>query len=152
MYVPNYLTLLENAGTVDGWPKWVDTDGKTFAVEQIKAGLQVFGQMDLDLARRCIFDDHAAYRLTGLTRPASLQGVALWDAIYAVTYRALAAAGSKAVYIGDTPDTGKKFLAQLSPRKWAVMQVNTDGTLRSISPACDKDTARKYLSGELKAA
>jgi hypothetical protein len=56
------------------------------------------------------------------------------------------------VYVGDTADTGKKFLAQLSPRKWTVMQVNTDGTLRSVSPATDKETAQKYMSGELKAA
>lgn len=149
MHVPGYLTLLENAGTIDGWPKWVDNDGKQFAVVQIRAGLVCYGQMDLDLARRCIFDDHFANRLTGCTKPACLRDVALWDAIYAVTYRALAAAGSKAVYIGDTPETGKTFLTQLSPRKWTVMQTQPDGSLVAVAPATDRQTAQKYLSGEL---
>ena len=94
-YVPSHLEVLDKSGTVDGWPKWVDEDGKRYAVDQIKAGFAKYGQLDLDLAQRCIFDDWAG---TGVSKPSNLTGVALWDARYAVTHRALLAANATQVW------------------------------------------------------
>lgn len=89
MYVPSYLEYLDRSGTVDGWPKFVTDDAKKFAVEMVRRGFAKFGNyMTLDLASECIFKD--AVREKGETRPECLK-LGLWDAIYAVTYRALLA-------------------------------------------------------------
>ncbi len=95
MYVPSYLEHLDRSGTRDGWPKWVDETAKTYAVKQLKAGFAKFGQMDLDLAKECIFSDAPQ---TMKPKPECLKDVALWDALYAVTYRALLEVSAKQIW------------------------------------------------------
>jgi hypothetical protein len=93
-YVPKHLELLDNAGTVDGWPKFVTPEAKAFCLSMLREGFHTYGTMSLSLAAECIFHDAAK---TGEKRPECLK-LALWDAIYAVTYRALLAADGEQVW------------------------------------------------------
>lgn len=93
-YVPGYLEFLSRQSTADGWPNGVDEAGKLFAIEKVQAGLAKFGQMSLDMAKRCIYD----HIIDDEQVPGSLTGIA-WDWLYAVTYRALLAVDAQTVFI-----------------------------------------------------
>jgi len=107
-YVPGYLELLSIAGTDDGWPKGIDEAGKTFATERVRAGLEKFGQMDLDKAKRCIFDHY----IDDEPVPGCLKGVTR-DWLYAVSYRALSAISAKQVFVADTSYVKKTATAKV---------------------------------------
>lgn len=111
-YVGGHLELLDRSGTVDGWPKGISEASKEFAVSRVKAGLEKYGQMDLDLARRCIFDHYIDREPV----PEDLKGAA-WDWLYAVTYRALLAVSAKQVFVAEYRYGLKKHEGQWYPIK-----------------------------------
>lgn len=93
-YVPTHLTF--GPRQADGWPAFVSEDGKAWAEAQAKAAIALFegfgrDWVSLDGIREAIFT-----RQPGL--PACFEGVALWDAQYAVAHRAALAAGLKEVW------------------------------------------------------
>jgi hypothetical protein len=94
MYIPRYLELLDRTGTADGWPKQIDEASKEWATKKIQAGLEKYGQLDLDLAYNCIYQNFIDKEPV----PECLKGC-LWDFLYAVTYRALLAADAKKVWV-----------------------------------------------------
>lgn len=93
-YVPGHLRFLDNTGAADGWPKGIDEEGKQFAIQRIKAGMRKYTQLDLDLAKRCIYDHY----IDNEPIPECLKG-SLWDWLYAVTYRAILHVGLNQVFI-----------------------------------------------------
>ena len=96
MYTPTHLQYLDRVRAVDGWPPFVTPDGKEYAVRMLRRGLEKYGQMDLDLAHHCVFGDYV--RQSDERRPECLS-ICLWDAIYAVTYRALLEVGVRQVFV-----------------------------------------------------
>lgn len=102
-YVPSYLEFLSRSGTVDGWPKGIDDEGKLFATDKVRAGLEKYGQVSLDLAKRCIYDQH----IDNTPVPECLRGV-VWDWLYAVTYRALQAVHTQQVFVAEANHAKKK--------------------------------------------
>jgi uncharacterized RmlC-like cupin family protein len=95
-YVPNHLEFLSRSGTADGWPAGITEVGKEFATKRIIAGLEKYGQLTLDLAKRCIFDHYIDREPV----PEELNGVA-WDWLYGVTHRALLAASGRQVWVAE---------------------------------------------------
>lgn len=96
MYTPKYLEWL---GCVEkdayGWPVFVTMEAREWAVTAIRRGFSRWGCMDLDQARRCIFEDDV--REKGEGRHDCLR-LGLWDAQYGVTYRALLAANATEIW------------------------------------------------------
>ena len=91
-YVPGYLVLLSNTKTIDGWPASVTEEGKQFAIAQVRAGLEKYKLLTLDLAEKCIYQDNS------VVVPECLK-VSLWDWLYAITYRALLAVDAEQVFM-----------------------------------------------------
>lgn len=86
-YVPRYLEF--GPRQADGWPTFVSESAKHWCVEKAKEVVALFRShdrewVDLDDIRRMIFGEPG--------RPPELQGVALYDAQYAVAHRAALAA------------------------------------------------------------
>jgi hypothetical protein len=96
-YIPSYLEKLDRSGTNDGWPAGIDKPAKDFAIERVKEGIAKFGQIDLDLAKRCIYDGYTSQEIV----PECLRGCG-WDWLYAVTYRALLGADARPVWVAET--------------------------------------------------
>ena len=147
-YVPGHLELLDRSGTVDGWPKGISEASKEFAVSRVKAGLEKYGQMDLDTARRCIYDHY----IDNEPVPEDLKGV-LWDFLYAVTYRALLAASARTVFVAEQRYGLKKNEGQWYPVK--VSQADVEAVESKIFGTSGRGSGRSRLErivGSLKAA
>jgi hypothetical protein len=104
-YVPKHLEFLSRSGTADGWPAGITEVGKEFATQRIIAGLEKYGQLTLDMAKGCIFDNY----IDGSREPVpeELKGVS-WDWLYGVTHRALLAASGRQVWVAEQVSSGKK--------------------------------------------
>jgi hypothetical protein len=86
-YVPDYL--IYNERQADGWPNGISS--KTWAEGKIKSLLATEGQVDLELARRELFE--------ASDRPEDFRNRAMYQYQYAVTHRALLAADGKQVWV-----------------------------------------------------
>lgn len=96
-YIPQHLEFLSRTGTADGWPDGITEVGKEFAKQRVAAGLEKYGQLDLDTAKGCIFDGYIDREPV----PGELKGVT-WDWLYGVTHRALLAVFAKQVWVTET--------------------------------------------------
>lgn len=107
-YVPKHLEFLSRSGTADGWPQGITEAGKEFATKRVAAGLEKYGQLDLDTAKRCIFDHY----IDNEPVPEELKGVT-WDWLYGVTHRALMAVSAKQVFVAEPNYTKKPKTAKV---------------------------------------
>jgi hypothetical protein len=115
MYVPKHLELLSRSGTADGWPQGISEASKAWAEARIKAGLEKYGQLDLDTARRCIYDHY----IDNEPVPEDLKGQ-LWDWLYAVTHRALLAVSAQQVWVAEKSYAKKRKTA----KEWIAVPIS----------------------------
>ena len=111
MYTPAHLEWLDRTQKDNrGWPVFITEEGKDWCLKMLRRGFQRFGQMDLELARRCIWNAEVCGD-DRILRPDCLC-TALWDAQYGVTHRALLELGADQFFRLDSADASDALLAR----------------------------------------
>lgn len=92
MYTPKHLEWLDRVDhDAYGWPVFITDEARAYCKRMLVRGFHKYTRMDLELARKCIFEDFV--REPGESRPECLK-LGLYDAQYGVTHRALLEVGA----------------------------------------------------------